>query len=676
MTEIHQPISELEQNTRFSVSLDMLLHNLGNTGRGRKQLITLTVDMILVSVCLWLAYSVRHGELFSDFRATWYLFLGLPVVTALLFGGLGVFRWVIRSSNQRLYKQLIKGSVLSALILLMAFFLVPPERTNPRSLFVIYGLLLAASSIGVRVLWRSIFDTDSKGAPVAIYGAGSGGQQLAGLLRVGGEFCPVAFIDDNPVLGGSTLSGLPVISGNDPHLKTELKRLDTESVVLAMPSISNSGYQKCLTVIDELGFRVLTMPSVGELMSGKVRAGEIRDVSINDILGRHEVAPDVSLMSRRVTGKTVLVTGGGGSIGSELCRQVMKLAPQHLLILDNCEANLYHITEEFNELLSRLENGEACHFTPLIGSVNDAERIGRLFSTYSIDTVFHAAAYKHVPIVEAQPDQGVEVNVFGTLTVLDAAIDSGSANFVLISTDKAVRPTNAMGGSKRIAELILQAKARTQNTTTICMVRFGNVLGSSGSVVPKFKKQIKAGGPITLTHTDITRYFMTIPEAAQLVLQASAIARGGDVFVLDMGEPVRIEELATTMVRLYGKRLKRDTRNPQDIDIVVEGLRPGEKMYEELFLTDSCVETEVGKIFTAQESWMVWDKLEPELDALALVARSQHAVNIKSMIMSLAFLENSKLGVQQMPNDAPIIGIGELLEERSVVLKPENLTVV
>lgn len=622
----------------FSASLDALVRNMADTQRGRKQLISIGNDMSLAAMCLWLAYTLRHGMLFSDFRSTWYVFLGLPVMTSLMFSGLGIYRWVIRSSNQRLYKQLLKGSAMSGLLLLITFFLFPPDRANPRSLIVIYTLLLAASTIGMRMIWKSLFETDHKGEPIAIYGAGSGGQQLVSLLRSGDDFRPVVYIDDDPKLVGSMVSGMLVISSRSAALSSALKRLEVTSVVLAMPSITPSGYQKKISQLSELDFRVLTMPSLAELMTGRTNVDEIRDVSIRDILGRQEVAPDMELMARRVTGKTVLVTGGGGSIGSELCRQILRLAPRRLLILDNCEANLYHITEEFNRLAAKSMPGEIVEFTPLIGSVTDRLRIRRLFETEGVDTVYHAAAYKHVPIVEAQPDQGVEVNVFGTLTVLDAAVEFGAANFVLISTDKAVRPTNAMGGSKRVAELVLQAKAREQGRTTISMVRFGNVLGSSGSVVPKFKKQIKSGGPITLTHNEITRYFMTIPEAAQLVLQASAIAKGGDVFVLDMGEPVKIEDLATTMVRLYGKQLERDTGNPEDIRIVVEGLRPGEKMYEELFITDDCSATEVAKISSANEDWLEWQTLEPILQELAAASADQNLELVKLHIMSLAFL--------------------------------------
>lgn len=655
---------------RFSASIDTLLKNLSNTGRGRKQAFSIAIDAGIVVVSLWLAYSLRHGMLFSDIRHTWYLFLLLPLLTAGIFSGLGVYRWVIRSTNQRLFRQLAKGAALSALALLVVMFLIPPDRSNPRSVFLIYGLLLTFGVVGVRVVWQGLFHTGEKGEPVAVYGAGSAGQQLVNLLSVGGEFRPVVFIDDDRSLEGSLLSDLPVFYGANPQLKSELIKFDVNSVVLAMPSLSSADYQSKLKAVDSLGLPVLTMPSVAEIMSGKARADDIRDVSINDILGRSEVKPDLDLMCKRVTGKTVLVTGGGGSIGSELCRQVMALAPKHLLILDNCEANLYHITEEFNctEKVSLETLSPA--FTPVLGSVTDTLRINGLMEKYDVDTVYHAAAYKHVPIVESQPDQGVEVNVFGTLTVLNAAIEHGVSDFVLISTDKAVRPTNAMGATKRVAELVLQAKAQLTVATRISMVRFGNVLGSSGSVVPKFKKQIKAGGPITLTHKDITRYFMTIPEAAQLVLQASAIAKGGDVFVLDMGEPVRIEQLAKTMVRLYGRRLVSDTGNPEDIAIQVEGLRPGEKMFEELFITDECVQTEVPKISTAKESWVQWSVLSEHIAALLKAIRQQDQDTLRSIIMELAFTGHNTDELKQ--DGEASFGIENEISNKSAVGKTDT----
>ena len=526
-------------------------------------------------------------------------------------------------------------------------FLAPPYGINARSLFGIYGVALVIGVCGSRVFWRGMFDAGKRGEPIAIYGAGAYGRQLARLLEAGVQFRPMVFIDDDPKLHGSTVAGLPVVDGRDPELRAALRRYDTERVVLAMPSISNAVYQRKLEELESLELPIQTIPDITELVSGSARADDIRDVSIRDILGRTEVPPVPELIDRRVSGRTVLVTGGGGSIGSELCRQIARLSPYRLIVLDNCEANLYHITEE----LSR----ENVRFVPHLCSVTDRTRLARLFAKHEIDTVYHAAAYKHVPIVEEQPSQGVEVNVFGTLALLDTAIAHGVSDFVLISTDKAVRPANAMGASKRSAELVLQAKAHGDCDTRISMVRFGNVLGSSGSVVPKFKRQIEAGGPITVTHENITRYFMTIPEAAQLVLQASAIAHGdGDVFVLDMGEPVKIADLARTMVRLYGKRLREETGDAADIDIVYEGLRPGEKMYEELFLDKHHI-TEVQKVFAADEAMLPWNELRGHLDTLRSGMAEGDEPMIRAELMRLAGAGRRDVPPFVPPEPAPLV---------------------
>jgi len=600
--------ARVPQQYYFSSTIAALLKNVSQTGRGRKQALSMLIDGSVAAIALWLSYTLRFGQPFMHFEDAWYLFLLVPLATVAIFASLGIYRWVVRSTNHRLFRQLCKGCLISALVVIVLTFLAPPFRENARSLFAIYGMLLVLGVCGSRLVWQGLFDAGKKGEPIAIYGAGSYGTQLASLLGSGMAYRPVVFLDDNPKLHGSTISDVPVIDGQDADLRTELRRRDVARIVLAMPSIPNREYQRKLVDLKRVDLPVQTIPDIAELVSGAARADEIRDISIRDILGRTEVPPDSRLIGRRVTGRTVLVTGGGGSIGSELCRQIAKLSPRLLIVLDNSEANLYHITEELGH--------EGIAFEARLGSVTDRVGLQRLMVRQTIDTVYHAAAYKHVPIVEAQPGQGVEVNVFGTLALLETAIDHGVKDFVLISTDKAVRPTNVMGASKRTAELVLQAKAHQGVDTRISMVRFGNVLGSSGSVVPKFKRQIELGGPITVTDPNITRYFMTIPEAAQLVLQSSAIAHGGDVFVLDMGEPIKIADLARTMVRLYGKKLFEETGDPGDIDIQFDGLRPGEKMYEELFMGEDDVRTEVKKVFSADEAWLPWPELECELIAL------------------------------------------------------------
>jgi len=658
-------VSNNSQLHRFSTTLGAWLDNLSKTGRSRKQAVSVAADSTLVIFSLWAAYSLRHGMLFSDFKSTWYIFLVLPIATVVIFMSMGIYRWVVRSSNRSLFKQLIKAAVVSALFLVVFSFLFPGSRIMPRSLFVIYSLLLITGTCGVRVLWQGIFDSDNRGEPVAIYGAGDAGRQLLHSLSQTSEYRPVLFLDDNQHLNGTTVAGVPVARVKDADISKILSGLEVEKVILAMPKLGASEYQEKVEALGISGLPVLTVPTYSELVSGSAEMGQVRDLSISDILGRTEVPANPDLLGRCVTGKNVLVTGGGGSIGSELSRQIVLQNPNKLIILELSEFNLYQITEEITCLLSDMKD-TATTFLPVLGSVTNVDQVSELLENEQVNTVYHAAAYKHVPVIEAQPDQGLDTNVFGTLNVVSAAIEKGVESFVLISTDKAVRPTSSMGASKRVAELILQAQSVVQNGTKISMVRFGNVLGSSGSVVPKFKQQIEQGGPITLTDPNITRFFMTIPEAAQLVLQASAIAEGGDVFVLDMGEPVRIEDLATSMVRLSGKRLKRDTGLDSDIDIVIDGLRPGEKMYEELFITDSHQATVVPKVFTAQEEWVKWSQLRRELDTLVQIKDSGDQAKLRAKLLSLAFL---KIDAEKL---SPVKLVASQQSEIAKVVVPEN----
>ena len=624
---------------KFSTTLSAWVENLGASGRSSKQAVSIVADGTTAILALWLAYSLRHGQPFSDFRSTWYIFLTAALITVTVFMGLGVYRWVVRSTNLNLVRQLIKGAAISCVALIVFAFLFPPDRITPRSLFFIYGALLFIGTGAMRAIWRSLFDTGASGQPVAIYGAGSSGRQLAHSIGAGAEFRPVLFIDDSPTLAASTVSGIPVVSGSDlVALEQDIKAFEVGRIIMAMPSLAQDDYRAKLDQVKELKLPVSTVPGMAEILSGSHKVEQIRDVSIKDILGRNEVLPDPEAVASCVRDQSVLVTGGGGSIGSELCRQIHLLGAKRLVVLDHSEENLYHITEELDRVTAaRTAAGEpVAEFVPVLCSVKDERRIRDVIDKNDVNTIYHAAAYKHVPIIERQPQQGIETNVFGTKTVLDAAVEAGVKNFTLISTDKAVRPTNAMGASKRVAELVLQAKAREEHSTRISMVRFGNVLGSSGSVVPKFKEQIRQGGPITITHPDITRYFMTIPEAAQLVLQASAIAKGGDVFVLDMGEPVKILDLAKTMVALSGAKLTEDTGKKSDIDIVFEGLRPGEKMFEELFITDNR-QTTIEKVFSANESWLSPSELDQHLEQLLQYVADDDDVRARALLLSLAF---------------------------------------
>ena len=617
----------------FSVTIDSWLVNLSKTGRSSKQIVSIFVDTALVAFSLWCAYSLRLNTPFADFSSTWHLFLLLPVLTVLITSSLGIYRWIVRSSNRRLFYQLGKACVLSSITLVLLSFVFPPDGVKPRSVFIIYGLMLVVSTFCVRLFWQWLFASGDKGEPVAVYGAGKAGTSLLQSLDEVDEFRPVLVLDDNPAYQGTMVAGVRVYDPSGGRLSELLAEHDVNRVILAMPSLSAAEYEKKVELVRQVGVSVQTIPTYSEIVSGTAKMEQVRDISVKDILGRSEVPPNVQLLSKCVENEVVLVTGAGGSIGSELCRQIVNLKPRCLIAVDHSEENLYKLTEEV-----ALTVGEDA-YCPMLCSVNDSSAIKRLIAQHRVTTIYHAAAYKHVPIIEAQPEQGLHVNVFGTLTVLDAAIENSVRNFVLISTDKAVRPTNAMGATKRTAELVLQAKAQLQDTTKISMVRFGNVLGSSGSVVPKFKKQIESGGPITLTDPDITRFFMTIPEAAQLVLQASAIAKGGDVFVLDMGDPVRIEDLAVSMIRLSGRQLKRDTGNDLDIDIEISGLRPGEKMHEELFITDSHVNTIIPKVFTANEYSMQWAKLSPKLKKLRELSDPADRTKLRAKLLDLAFYD-------------------------------------
>ncbi|SDX50518.1 NDP-sugar epimerase, includes UDP-GlcNAc-inverting 4,6-dehydratase FlaA1 and capsular polysaccharide biosynthesis protein EpsC [Collimonas sp. OK242] len=584
-----------------------------NLSRFHKQIIAASADLILLPVTFCLAIWLRHDGL-SNWLLHQYglLIAAAPLISIPIFIRLGLYRAVIRFIDHKIVYVVVFGVTLSV-IALGALGTFTQTAGYSRAVFGIYWVSAILYVAASRFLARGYLlrASGTIGAvPVAIYGAGQAGSQLASALRAGDEYLPVAFIDDKKELQKATIAGIKVFPASD--LSNLIARYNLKEVLLAMPSVSKLQQKHILDQLEPFKVKIKVTPPIKSLINGELRVQDIREVEIEDLLGRDPVEPNPELISACIVNKSVLVTGAGGSIGSELCRQIIRQRPSRLILLEMSEFGLYAIEQELSELQRRL--GLNIELLPFLGSVLETEKCTRIMRTFSVETVYHAAAYKHVPLVEHNPIEGIRNNVFGTLSVAKAAMAAGVKSFVLISTDKAVRPTNVMGSTKRFAELILQGFSRSQvkgaSRTRFCMVRFGNVLGSSGSVVPLFRKQIMAGGPITLTHPEITRYFMTIPEAAQLVLQAGAMGQGGDVFVLDMGDPVKIIDLAKRMVHLSGLEVLSDLTPDGTIEINHVGLRPGEKLYEELLIGENVEGTEHPLIMRAQEIEIPWTILE------------------------------------------------------------------
>lgn len=618
-----------------------LMMRLIQMPRSKKRFISLIADAALLSMALWMAFTLRLGELFvpkeTNFWLSWISTLG---VTLLVFVRLGLYRAVIRYMGERVFFTVLAGTTVSAIILLVSEYVLF-SYPLPRSVAIIYWAFATLFVGGARYLVRYyVKQVEGKSKTrVVVYGAGISGRRLASALQSDPRYEVVAFIDDDEQKQGTIVSGHRVYPPNE--LKALKSSRGIELVLLALGRTSRSQRRQILRHLEEQSIRVMTIPDIDDVLDGRARIEEIQDISIEDLLGRDPVKPDAQLLAREIFGKNVMVTGAGGSIGSELCRQILKLHPRTLVLFDLSEFALYAIDKELRATVE----GQQVRIVSLLGSVQNQKRLESVMETFKIDTVYHAAAYKHVPIVEHNIIEGIRNNIFGTLFAAKAAINCGVKKFVLISTDKAVRPTNIMGASKRCAELVLQGLADRQKATQFTIVRFGNVLGSSGSVVPLFREQILKGGPVTVTHPEIIRYFMTIPEASQLVLQATAMGGQGEVFVLDMGEPVKIGDLAMKMIRLMGLTPKTASDPYGDIEIRYTGLRPGEKLYEELLIGDNPSKTEHPRIMKAYEKSLPWEEVEALLYQLDMACADNDCIKIRELLIK-------KAPIGYHPNDA------------------------
>lgn len=613
----------------------MHLHKIP-LSRSIKQIFMMLADSVMIVLALAFSFALLGKDFFAlDQR--FYVYLSIATgLSILVFLRIGLYRALVLYMGLQSGFLVLQGVTIATCLLATSyFFSVTPQATDYSILpifWMIALLFIGGSRFFMKVLLQSLIQNFRPKEPVIIYGAGSSGMQLVVALQNGDQYLPVAFVDDSHRMLGSTVHGIRVYSPNS--LYELIESFAVRQIFLAIPSATHAERKEILNRLEHLPVHVRTVPDLFDMVSGKVGVDEIRDVDIEDLLGRDIVPPNPELLGACIKDKSVMITGAGGSIGSELCRQIININPAKVILLDSFEYGLYTLENELREKLAGIDGGDKIEIYALLGSVCNRTQMENAIRSFQVDTVYHVAAYKQVPMVEKNIVEGVQNNIFGTLITAQAAELHGVKNFVLISTDKAVRPTNFMGATKRFAEQVLQALAQRGGATKFSMVRFGNVLGSSGSVVPLFRRQISNGGPVTVTHPEVTRYFMTVQEAAQLVIQAGSMATGGDVFVLDMHEPIRIVDLARKMVHLMGYDVRDENSYRGDIAIEYTGLRPGEKLYEELLIGEDVTGTVHPKIMRAEEDTLAWDELEALLGRLGLACKDLNLAEIRAVLIA------------------------------------------
>ena len=603
---------------------------LTNLSRQKKQAIMISADVCFLLFAIWLSFALRLGDVWSDkLESNLWIFILIPIVSIPIFIKLGLYRSVLKFMGTKVIVTAFQAITITSLILGFVMMIFR-EADMPRTVILIFWCVSSILIVVGRFMFKGLlYSWDNyvnNRKPTIIYGAGSAGAQLVESLRKNHEYAPIAFIDDDESKHGTFINFTKVYAFKD--LKNIIDKRNAKNILLAIPSLSANGKRDLLKKLSKYPVEVKLLPSLSSLVEGKVSIENIRHVEVQDILGRVPVSPKSSLLKKNIQGKNILITGAGGSIGSELCRQIIHLKPSKIVLFDHSEFNLYSIDFELNSLQIN-----DCEVIPILSDVTNLNMVKSVIAENKIDTIYHAAAYKHVPMVEKNIVEGVYNNAIGTYNVAMCAHECKVENMVLISTDKAVRPTNIMGASKRFSELILQGLNAEKTKTCFSMVRFGNVLDSAGSVVPLFRKQIKEGGPVTVTHSKVTRYFMSIPEAVQLVLQAGAMAKGGDVFVLDMGEPVRILDLAYRMINLSGLSPITNENPEGDIKVVFTGLRPGEKLYEELLIGHDVIQSEHPQIMQANEAKLSWEDVQKSISVIMESHKNLNDENIRSLLL-------------------------------------------